>query len=165
MGEIAEMMLNGDLDCETGEYLGEGDGYPRTLNDVSDDKYYDWGNIFQKGMHPRKAKTHKCPLCPRKVRGVDAVAQHIKDKHGKQALKDYRSQSAPSATATIRRNELMTAWIDWHGGECPIPDAKAGEFEVKFDGKVHRPKYHNAIDEFRKFGDITAYRLIGDQNG
>ena len=30
MGDIADMMINGDLDCETGEYLGEGDGYPRT---------------------------------------------------------------------------------------------------------------------------------------
>jgi len=30
MGEIAEMMLDGTLDCETGEYLGEPCGYPRT---------------------------------------------------------------------------------------------------------------------------------------
>jgi len=30
MGEIADMMINGDMDCITGEYLGEGYGYPRT---------------------------------------------------------------------------------------------------------------------------------------
>lgn len=32
MGEIAEMMLNGDLDEWTGEYLGPGDGFPRSLD-------------------------------------------------------------------------------------------------------------------------------------
>lgn len=31
MGEIAEMMLDGTLDCMTGEYIGEPCGYPRTL--------------------------------------------------------------------------------------------------------------------------------------
>lgn len=30
MGEIAEMILNGDLDEETGEWLGEGQGFPRS---------------------------------------------------------------------------------------------------------------------------------------
>jgi len=30
MGDIADMMINGDMDCETGEWLGEGDGFPRT---------------------------------------------------------------------------------------------------------------------------------------
>lgn len=30
MGDIADMMINGDMDFETGEYLGEGGGYPRT---------------------------------------------------------------------------------------------------------------------------------------
>jgi hypothetical protein len=33
MGEIAEMMLEGILDCETGEYLGDAVGYPRTYSD------------------------------------------------------------------------------------------------------------------------------------
>lgn len=30
MGEIAEMILDGILDEQTGEYIGEGVGYPRT---------------------------------------------------------------------------------------------------------------------------------------
>ena len=34
MGEIAEMMLDGTLDSETGEYLGPGPGYPRTMEMV-----------------------------------------------------------------------------------------------------------------------------------
>ena len=32
MGDIADAMINGDLDCETGEYIGEGGGFPRTMN-------------------------------------------------------------------------------------------------------------------------------------
>ena len=30
MGEIADMMLNGTLDGQTGEYIGKAVGYPRT---------------------------------------------------------------------------------------------------------------------------------------
>lgn len=39
MGEIAEMMLDGTLDCETGEYLGQGPGYPRTARSFARDPY------------------------------------------------------------------------------------------------------------------------------
>ena len=34
MGEIADMMLDGTLDSQTGEYIGEAVGYPRTLGDT-----------------------------------------------------------------------------------------------------------------------------------
>lgn len=37
MGEYADMILNGDVDMYTGEYLGEGDGYPRS---DQGDEYY-----------------------------------------------------------------------------------------------------------------------------
>jgi len=30
MGDIADGLINGDFDCFTGEYLGEGHGYPRS---------------------------------------------------------------------------------------------------------------------------------------
>ena len=39
MGEIAEMMLDGTLDCETGEYLGDGPGYPRTARSFARDPF------------------------------------------------------------------------------------------------------------------------------
>lgn len=32
MGDIADMMINGDLDFYSGEYLGRGHGFPRTGN-------------------------------------------------------------------------------------------------------------------------------------
>lgn len=31
MGDIADSILDGDFDEETGEYIGPGDGYPRSL--------------------------------------------------------------------------------------------------------------------------------------
>jgi len=38
MGEIAEYLLNGD-DCQyCGEYLGEGDGYPRSCDGCEDNE-------------------------------------------------------------------------------------------------------------------------------
>lgn len=33
MGDMAEAILNGDFDEQTGEWLGEGMGYPRSLRD------------------------------------------------------------------------------------------------------------------------------------
>lgn len=38
MGEIADGIINGDFDYVTGEYLGEGDGFPRTTQDLRKDK-------------------------------------------------------------------------------------------------------------------------------
>ncbi len=32
MGEIADMMINGDMDFFTGEYMGRGKGFPRTFD-------------------------------------------------------------------------------------------------------------------------------------
>jgi hypothetical protein len=64
----------------------------------------------------------------------------------------------------------MDGWVQWHGGECPIPNAKAGEYELEFrDGRVLNPKRGLAMDyvwghvsseSIIKGGDIIAYRLI-----
>jgi len=58
-------------------------------------------------------------------------------------------------------------WIEWDGGECPIPWAKAGEFEVKFrDGSLNEDKCMDAIDwgscweKDNVCDDIVAYRLL-----
>lgn len=40
MGEIADMMLDGTLDCETGEYLGLDTGFP-VSSDPDSPHYYD----------------------------------------------------------------------------------------------------------------------------
>ena len=33
MGEIADAMINGDMDSQTGEWLGNGGGFPRSISD------------------------------------------------------------------------------------------------------------------------------------
>lgn len=39
MGEIADMMIDGTLDYRTGEYLGQGQGFPRTRRTPTKGKY------------------------------------------------------------------------------------------------------------------------------
>lgn len=59
-------------------------------------------------------------------------------------------------------------WIEWEGGECPIPDAKAGEYEVRpSPAAPWQPgKDRCAIDWEHNwrcrggFWPITAYRLL-----
>jgi hypothetical protein len=64
----------------------------------------------------------------------------------------------------------MADWTDWHGGECPIPDAKAKEIEFRtregIDYKI-RPdeasdcNWHHACNgSILSLHDIIAYRLI-----
>ena len=67
MGDIADMMLDGTLDCETGEYLGDPCGYPRTAN--------------KKKVH--KKRKEKCPRCGKNCAGEFRLKQHIRDKHNK----------------------------------------------------------------------------------
>lgn len=75
MGEIAEMMLNGDLDEITGEYLGEGDGYPRSL-----ERGY---RVRKHNMNPsRRKKDTSCHVCNKLMRGDQGLKSHLKDKHG-----------------------------------------------------------------------------------
>ena len=40
MGEIADMMIDGTLDCQTGEYLGPGGGFPRTRKDIGQNWFF-----------------------------------------------------------------------------------------------------------------------------
>lgn len=58
----------------------------------------------------------------------------------------------------------MTDWIKWDGGECPIPEAKAGEYRLRLhEGKVITPRCSHALDyNWGKGGytDIIAYRFI-----
>lgn len=49
MGDIADMMINGDMDFFTGEYIGRGGGFPRTL-----DRSLPWEKRKKKTHNPRK---------------------------------------------------------------------------------------------------------------
>jgi hypothetical protein len=64
--------------------------------------------------------------------------------------------------------EISDGWIPWEGGECPIPEAKAGEYEIKcrlmpnaFGSKFNAAKiifWQHYAPWFSY--DIIAYRLI-----
>lgn len=71
MGEIADMMLEGFLDEETGEMIdGESPGYPRRMSDRPSQPK---GRPHPAGRN--NAKT-KCPVCGRGVWGKLALQQH-----------------------------------------------------------------------------------------
>lgn len=58
-------------------------------------------------------------------------------------------------------------WITWEGGECPIPDAKVGEYEIRFgNGEINAGDICDAIhwhlEHIFNGADynIVAYRLV-----
>lgn len=77
MGEIADMMLDGTLDAETGEYIGdanrelygmESPGFPVTYGDS------------EAGQNPRRQR-EPCPHCGKRVKAI-GLTDHIRDVHG-----------------------------------------------------------------------------------
>ena len=79
MGDIADMMLDGTLDHETGEYLGEGDGFPRTARDMGRRKF--GGMVPQKKRVPQNPKNTKCGICGKMLRGEVGLLAHTKASH------------------------------------------------------------------------------------
>ena len=52
-------------------------------------------------------------------------------------------------------------WIDWAGGECPIPDAKAGEYQIKVADRYNRTSVNEDWQKWTEHDDVTiiAYRV------
>jgi len=79
MGEIADMVLEGTLDEETGEYIGEGPGWPR--NARTGKGFIDepaCGTSLYVEV-PANIKV-VCPICKRRVKAC-GLEQHCEDKH------------------------------------------------------------------------------------
>ena len=75
MGEIAEMVLDGLLDEETGELIeGTSPGYPRSPS-------RDARIVRQKQKAPPGEGAIACPLCQKRVRSLTGLGQHVLDKH------------------------------------------------------------------------------------
>lgn len=82
MGEIADMVLDGTLDEETGEYIGEGPGFPRNLR-TGKGFGGDGSGIGGTSVYveiPAHIKV-VCPVCHRRVKAV-GLDNHMQDKHG-----------------------------------------------------------------------------------
>ena len=69
MGEIAEMMLDGTLCQQCGEYIGTDNGFPTFCAGCQTDE------------EPERPKLHECPECGRTLRTQDGLHQHIRAKH------------------------------------------------------------------------------------
>lgn len=76
MGEIAEMMLDGTLCSQCGEYLGTDNGFASLCGGCADDA---WGDYEPE---PTAEKPCKCSNCSRSFGDAQALAQHMRDKHG-----------------------------------------------------------------------------------
>lgn len=85
MGEIADAMLNGDMDCYTGEWLGDGGGYPRSM----DDDYNKSINNFDRskmattkdGVPIDRPSKINCLTCNKLVK-KKGLSDHNRDVHG-----------------------------------------------------------------------------------
>lgn len=85
MGEIADMILDGTLDAETGEYLGdenielfgtESPGFPRKRGDAPS---INTSCAFEEVRLPVGVKVI-CPICKKRVKAV-GLAQHMSAAH------------------------------------------------------------------------------------
>jgi hypothetical protein len=56
----------------------------------------------------------------------------------------------------------MTEWIQWTGGECPIPDAKAGEYTAECNAGFYSlgPAKDLNWQNRSCYNSVIAYRLI-----
>jgi len=78
MGDIADMMLNGDICQFCGEIL-DGCGFPQVCPRCQDEDGIDkYGN--PKKDSPTVRRKVKCPQCGKRV-WESGLAQHKKDKH------------------------------------------------------------------------------------
>lgn len=76
MGDIADAIINGDMDSETGEWIGGGQGFPRTTSRSSRPPAYPKGH-----MGGRRPKDTECKVCGKKMRGDEGLRTHTKAVH------------------------------------------------------------------------------------
>lgn len=87
MGDIADMMIEGLIDEETGEYIGdanmddfgiEAPGFPRSLQR----EHRTGKKVYEEGYHdePKKITKLPCPICGKKVKPL-GLSDHIRNQH------------------------------------------------------------------------------------
>lgn len=51
-------------------------------------------------------------------------------------------------------------WIEWHGGECPVPKGTAVDYQYRGGGQAHDPDaVYLRWAHFDDAGDIMRYRI------
>ena len=80
MGEIADMILEGQMCQECGEFLGEGDGYPTYCDDCKPEEEIE-KRIIASIVKEQKPSKVPCPVCRKKVKPA-GLEMHKRDVHG-----------------------------------------------------------------------------------
>ena len=78
MGDIADMILEGELCQECGAYMDGADGYPRTCHSCKRGSSIP---IVKQGTAQAKVN---CPRCMKRVKRV-GLSNHMKDVHGEKS--------------------------------------------------------------------------------
>ena len=82
MGDIADMMLEGDLCAGCGSYMGgESDGIPRYCSSDCEPNDYK-----QAKKNINKTEKIPCPMCKKKCNGKQGVEANIKKLHGNEIV-------------------------------------------------------------------------------
>lgn len=82
MGEIAEMMLDGDLCEQCGVYMGSpGQGFPRKCKDCRRENRKDAKRPPTVGHDKRGVPMTQCATCSRRVK-LAGINDHMRDAHG-----------------------------------------------------------------------------------
>lgn len=123
MGEIAEMMLEGLLDEETGELIdGDAPGYPRRMSEAT------------RPMRRQERKAHICRYCGKGFKDAAARSQHIGMAH-------FRNNSPEIAEAGA---DLVAA-LERYG----FPASEAALLALRESGSAEANALHDAAAAFR----------------
>ncbi len=102
MGEIADMMLDGTLDAATGEYLGPGAGYPRSMDPD----------------HPDYIGKKKDPKTTKPVFGVENFLKKRGETEFSQITDDYFVQIKRAEESHQKRCEYISqdfgTFVKWY---------------------------------------------------
>ena len=135
MGEIADMMIEGLIDAETGELLdGEAPGYPRS-------KY---GNI-PGAQEPNQKTGFACDMCGKYLRTEQGLRDHVRGKHqgfcreSFEALREELNECVTDLVVTLGniQNELDKGHNEWEGVDEHLRERidKARDVLAKAEGK------------------------------
>jgi hypothetical protein len=94
MGEIADMMIEGDM-CPCGEYIGDGAGFTQYCSETCA-REFGGHTVAEPPVH-RVARDTPCPYCSKKTRGQDGLQEHIRVKHRDALLRDALEMILPMA--------------------------------------------------------------------
>lgn len=144
MGEIAEMMLDGTLDCETGELIdGKSPGYPRTVDGAEWDD--DFIPSLGKGLKAKACKPTAqmrsiiyktpCPVCAKGCKGNGGVKDHMRDAHPEEAG-SVADRERLNAAASVLLSALVNILPMAKGFNAAYPGRNNAQFILDAEAAI-----------------------------